>query len=241
MTLSILMEIFLGSQPNNPFEEQSVTVASDNIALSGVLGVPPASSGIVLFAHGSGSGRLSPRNRLVSDYLQQGGIATLLIDLLMTEEAEDRCNVFNIQLLADRVLVASEWLRKDVRTQGLPLGYFGASTGAAAALQAAALAPFPLGAIVSRGGRPDLAELYLPNVAAPTLLLIGGYDEPVIELNEAAYRLLRCQKQLSIIPGAAHLFEEPGTLEQVAEQALKWFQQHLSTQAGGRVQKPTHH
>jgi putative phosphoribosyl transferase len=164
----------------------------------------------------------------VAHHLQQGGIATLLIDLLLTVEAEDRRNVFDIDLLADRVLMASVWLREGARTKQLPIGYFGASTGAGAALQAAARAPFPVGAIVSRGGRPDLAEPYLPQVTAPTLLLIGGYDEPVIEMNQAAYRLLRCPKQLTIIPGATHLFEEPGTLEQVAEQALRWFQQHFA-------------
>ena len=124
--------------------------------------------------------------------------------------------------------MASAWLREDARTKHLPLGFFGASTGAGAALQAAARAPFPISAIVSRGGRPDLAELSLPQVTAPTLLLVGGYDEPVIEMNQVAYRLLRCPKHLTIIPGATHLFEEPGTLEQVAEQALRWFQQHFA-------------
>ncbi|HKT35349.1 MAG TPA: alpha/beta family hydrolase [Nitrospira sp.] len=209
-------------------KEQSVTIRSEGLSLSGFLGIPAKSKGIVVFAHGSGSGRFSPRNRFVAQQLQQGGIATLLIDLLMTEEEEDRRNVFDIDLLADRVLLASAWLRKDSRTAELTLGYFGASTGAGAALQAAARAPFAVGAIVSRGGRPDLAERYLPQVTAPTLLLVGGEDGPVIEMNRQAYRLLRCHKQLSIIPGATHLFEEPGTLEQVAEQALRWFQQHLS-------------
>ena len=208
--------------------EQPVTVTGENIALDGFLGIPPRAIGIVIFAHGSGSGRLSPRNRFVAHHLQQGGIATLLIDLLLADEAEDRRNVFHIDLLADRVLIASAWLREGARTKQLGLGYFGASTGAGAALQAAARAPFPVRAIVSRGGRPDLADLYLPQVTAPTLLLVGGYDEPVIEMNQAAYRLLRCPKQLTIIPGATHLFEEPGTLEQVAEQALRWFQQHLA-------------
>jgi putative phosphoribosyl transferase len=208
--------------------EQPVTVTGENIALDGFLGIPPRATGIVIFAHGSGSGRLSPRNRFVAHHLQQGGIATLLIDLLLADEAEDRRNVFDIDLLADRVLMASAWLREGARTKQLGLGYFGASTGAGAALQAAARAPFPVRAIVSRGGRPDLADLYLPQVTAPTLLLVGGYDEPVIEMNQAAYRLLRCPKQLTIIPGATHLFEEPGTLEQVAEQALRWLHQHLA-------------
>jgi putative phosphoribosyl transferase len=208
-------------------KEQPVALSSESISLSGFLGMPAKPKGIVLFAHGSGSGRFSPRNRYVARHLQEGGIATLLIDLLMPDEELDRRNVFDIDLLADRVLMASAWLQQDSRTRGLPLGYFGASTGAAAALQAAAQAPFRVGAIVSRGGRPDLAEPYLPRVTAPTLLLVGGEDYPVIEMNQHAYRLLRCPKQLTIIPGATHLFEEPGTLEQVAEQASKWFRQHL--------------
>jgi putative phosphoribosyl transferase len=207
--------------------EQVVTISHKGISLSGFLGIPAQSKGIVLFAHGSGSGRLSPRNRLVAQHLQEGGIATLLIDLLMTEEEEDRRKVFDIELLAERVLMASTWLRENATTKHLPLGYFGASTGAGAALQAASEAPFSIGAVVSRGGRPDLAARYLPQVTAPTLLLVGSEDYPVIEMNQEAYRLLRCPKQLTIIPGATHLFEEPGTLEHVAEQALKWFQQHF--------------
>jgi len=154
-------------------------------------------------------------------------VATLLIDLLTLEEAEDRRKVFDIDLLADRVLLAKAWLEQDDRTKGLGIGYFGASTGAGAALQAAARDPSSILAIVSRGGRPDLAEPYLPSVTAPTLLIIGGDDERVIEMNRAAYRLLSCPKRLVIIPGATHLFEEPGTLEQVAEHALAWFQQHF--------------
>jgi putative phosphoribosyl transferase len=208
--------------------EQPVTISNESTMLDGLLGISSTATGMVLFAHGSGSGRFSPRNRFVAQHLQQGGIATLLIDLLTTDEAEDRRNVFDIDLLADRVLMTSAWLREDSRTRELPLGYFGASTGAAAVLQAAARAAFRVGAIVSRGGRPDLAERYLPQVTAPTLLLVGGEDQPVIEMNQDAYGLLRCLKQLTIIPGATHLFEEPGTLEQVAEQALKWFQQHLA-------------
>ena len=209
-------------------KEQAVTITTEGISLSAFLGTPRNGRGIVLFAHGSGSGRLSPRNRFVAHHLQQGGIATLLIDLLMTDEDEDRRNVFDIDLLANRVLMASAWLRGNGSTKHLPLGYFGASTGAGAALQAAARANFPVGAIVSRGGRPDLAERYLPQVTAPTLLLVGGEDQPVIEMNQDAYRLLRCLKQLTVIPRATHLFEEPGTLEQVADQALQWFLKHLS-------------
>jgi len=212
-------------------KDQPVTITSGTLSLQGVLAIPAKAKGIVLFAHGSGSGRFSPRNRFVAGHLQQGGIGTLLIDLLMTDEDEDRRKVFDIDLLADRLLMASEWLREDSRTKGLPLGYFGASTGAGAALQAAARASFPIGAIVSRGGRPDLSEPYLPQVTTPTLLLVGGEDESVIEMNQHAYRLLRCPKQLTIIPGATHLFEEPGTLERVTELALAWFQQYLAHEA----------
>ncbi len=208
-------------------DERSVTITDGPVRLEGTLGMPSSPIGVVLFAHGSGSGRFSPRNRFVARRLQEGGIATLLIDLLSESEAENRRNVFDIDLLADRVLTAGSWLAQDARTKHLPLGYFGASTGAGAALQAAARGPIPVKAVVSRGGRPDLAERYLPRVAAPTLLLVGGYDEPVIEMNREAYGLLRCPKQLTIVPGATHLFEEPGTLEQVADRALEWFQQHL--------------
>ena len=147
--------------------------------------------------------------------------------LFRSDEAEDRRKVFDIDLLADRILLAKAWLEQDVRTKGLDIGYFGASTGAGAALQAAARDPSSIRAIVSRGGRPDLAEPYIPSVTAPTLLIVGGDDEPVIEMNRAAYRLLSCPKRLVIVPGASHLFEEPGTLEEVAEHALTWFQQHL--------------
>ena len=209
-------------------KDQAVTITAEGISLSGFLGVPPKGKGLVLFAHGSGSGRFSPRNRFVAHLLQQGGIATLLIDLLMTDEEDDRHKVFDIDLLADRLLMASAWLRQNAGTKDVPLGYFGASTGAGAALQAAARASFPVGAIVSRGGRPDLAEHYLSEVTAPTLLLVGGEDQAVIEMNRHAYRLLRCPKQLTIIPGATHLFEEPGTLERVAEQALNWFLRHFA-------------
>jgi alpha-beta hydrolase superfamily lysophospholipase len=207
--------------------EQTVTIRDDRTTLVGFLEIPSTPAGIVLFSHGSGSGRFSPRNRFVARQLHQGGIATLLIDLLTTEE-EHRRNVFDIDLLSDRVLMASAWLREDSRTRALSLSYFGASTGAASALQAVAQASFGVSAIVSRGGRPDLAERYLPHVTVPTLLLVGGEDHPVIEMNQQAYRLLGGPKQLMIIPGATHLFEEPGTLEQVAEYALKWFRQHFA-------------
>jgi putative phosphoribosyl transferase len=207
--------------------ETTVRLSRGELTLEGVLGLPEQALGMVIFAHGSGSGRFSPRNNFVARYLQHGRIATLLIDLLTPDEAEDRRTVFDIDLLADRVLLAKAWLEQDARTKGLGIGYFGASTGAGAALQAAARDPSSIQAVVSRGGRPDLAEAYLPSVTAPTLLIIGGDDEPVIEMNRAAYRLLSCPKRLVIVPGASHLFEEPGTLEQVAEHALAWFQQHF--------------
>jgi putative phosphoribosyl transferase len=206
---------------------QEVTIRSGRIRLDGHLGIPVSSLGMVVFAHGSGSGRFSPRSNFVARFLQQGRITTLLIDLLTPDEAEDRRKVFDIDLQADRLLLAKAWLEQDDRTKGLGIGYFGASTGAGAALQAAARDPSSIQAIVSRGGRPDLAEAYLPSVTAPTMLIVGGDDEPVIEMNRVAYRLLSYPKRLVIVPGAMHLFEEPGTLEQVAEHALAWFQQHV--------------
>jgi putative phosphoribosyl transferase len=207
--------------------EHPVVITKEQLALEGMLGLPDGSRGVVVFAHGSGSGRFSPRNNFVARHLQQNGLATLLLDLLTEEEADDRRKVFDIDLLADRLLLAKGWLEGEPKTKNLRIGYFGASTGAGAALQAAAREPSNISAVVSRGGRPDLAELYLHRVTAPTLLIVGGYDEPVIEMNQAAYDLLTCEKQLIIIPGATHLFEEPGTLEQVAEQAGKWFQHYL--------------
>ena len=207
--------------------ETAVRFTQGSLSLDAVFGPPEQALGIVIFAHGSGSGRFSPRNNFVARHLQQGKVATLLIDLLTLDEAEDHRKVFDIDLLADRVLLAKAWLEQDDRTKGLSIGYFGASTGAGAALQAAARDPSSIRAIVSRGGRPDLAEPYLLSVTAPTLLIIGGEDSPVIEMNRAAYRVLSCPKRLVIVPGATHLFEEPGTLEQVAEHALAWFQQHF--------------
>lgn len=207
--------------------EETVRLTRGPLSLEGVLGLPTQAIGIVIFAHGSGSGRFSSRNNFVARHLQQGQVATLLIDLLTQEEAEDRRKIFDVDLLADRVLLAKAWLEQDDRTKGLGMGYFGASTGAGAALQAAARNHSSIQAVVSRGGRPDLAEAYLPLVTAPTLLIVGGDDGPVIEMNRAAYKLLTCPKRLVIVPGASHLFEEPGTLEQVAEQARTWFQQHF--------------
>ncbi|MFZ1804443.1 MAG: dienelactone hydrolase family protein [Nitrospira sp.] len=197
------------------------------MTLEGILGFSVDPRGIVVFAHGSGSGRFSPRNMFVARQLQRDGFATLLLDLLTEVEADDRRNVFDINLLADRLLLAKGWLEAEPRAQHLKIGYFGASTGAGAALQAAAREPSNIKAVVSRGGRPDLAEPYLPSVTAPTLLIVGGHDEPVIEMNQAAYDLLTCEKKLIIVPGATHLFEEPRTLEQVAEHAGRWFQRYL--------------
>jgi putative phosphoribosyl transferase len=209
--------------------EDPVKIAGRGLLLEGILGLPADSGGVVVFAHGSGSGRFSPRNNFVARHLQQNGLATLLLDLLTEDEADDRRKVFDIDLLADRLLLAKTWLQSEPRTAHLGIGYFGASTGAGAALQAAAREPTHIKAVVSRGGRPDLAEPYLNQVTAPTLLIVGGWDEPVIEMNQAAYALLACEKKLIIVPGATHLFEEPGTLEQVADQAGKWFMRYLQS------------
>ena len=206
--------------------ERNVKITLTELVLEGILGLPPDPRGVIVFAHGSGSGRLSPRNNFVARHLQQNGFATLLLDLLTPDEAEDRRKVFDIDLLAERLLLTKAWLKQEPRTKQLGIGYFGASTGAGAALQAAAREPSNIRAVVSRGGRPDLAETYLPSVAAPTLLIVGGWDEPVIEMNRSAFELLSCEKKLIIVPGATHLFEEPGTLEQVASHACAWFLQH---------------
>lgn len=208
-------------------KERLVNIPSGDVTLEGILAVPHGAKGVVLFAHGSGSGRFSPRNNFVARILQDAGFATLLIDLLTEEEAEDRRFVFDIDLLANRLLDATSWLRRDPDTKDLPIGYFGASTGAAAALQAAARNKKDVQAIVSRGGRPDLARQYLPEVEAPTLLIVGGYDRPVLLLNQEAYDLMRCERELVIVPKATHLFEEPGALERVAELARDWFDKHL--------------
>ena len=221
--------------------EQPVGIAAGTLFLEGILGIPAQPSGVILFAHGSGSGRFSPRNNAVARVLQRGRLATLLLDLLMPEEANDRRKVFDIHLLADRLLITKDWLARDPRASTLPLGYFGASTGAGAALQAAAREPDNVKAIVSRGGRPDLAEAHLPHVTAPTLLLVGGDDVPVIEMNRTALARLTCVKDLVIIPGASHLFEEPGALEQVAERALRWFLQHVTLNSDNRRETKERH
>jgi putative phosphoribosyl transferase len=208
--------------------QESVEILADNRELGGILSVPPAATGIVLFAHGSGSSRFSSRNQYVAGVLQQAGIATLLFDLLDEQEADDRAKVFDINLLAQRLSAAATWVKAQKQIAKLPLGYFGASTGAAAALVAAAAQGNDVKAVVSRGGRPDLAADALPLVQAATLLIVGGDDEPVIELNRHALARLRCEKQLKIVPGATHLFSEPGALEQVAHLASEWFQLHLA-------------
>jgi putative phosphoribosyl transferase len=196
----------------------------------GLLGLPAAPArGIVLFAHGSGSSRLSPRNTFVAEALQRAGLATLLFDLLTEAEAASRANVFDIALLAERLDQAATWVAASAAGRDLPLGLFGASTGAAAALVASA-ARKDVRAIVSRGGRPDLAGNALTKVTAATLLIVGGDDPEVLVLNRAAYRRLRCERRLEVVPGATHLFEEPGTLESVVALARAWFLQHLATE-----------
>lgn len=216
-------------------EEDLVRVAAGPVVLEGNLGVPKGARGVVLFAHGSGSGRHSPRNRFVAQQLRMAGLATLLIDLLTEEEeAVDQATAhlrFDIGLLAERLVGATDWLAKDSRTAGLSTGYFGASTGGGAALVAAARRPDQVGAVVSRGGRPDLAGEALLEVRAPTLFIVGGDDKPVIALNQSALaRLGASVKQLVIVPGASHLFEESGKLEEVARLAMEWFSHYLSRQ-----------
>jgi putative phosphoribosyl transferase len=212
-------------------DQRSVNVSVDDARLAGDLCVPPGARGLVLFAHGSGSGRFSPRNRSVAEVLVDAGLATLLIDLLTpAEEAEDLRTArlrFDVQLLGDRVIGTIDWLASDPDLTELTVGCFGASTGAAAALIAAAERPQRLAAVVSRGGRPDLAADALPRVSAPTLLIVGGRDGEVIRLNRFAQAQLAGDSRLVIVPGAGHLFEEPGALEKVAELTRDWFLQHL--------------
>lgn len=196
--------------------------------LDGTLTVPQGAKGLVLFAHGTGSGRLSPRNSFVASVLHERGIATLLFDLLTPAEDTEYRTRFDIELLTQRLAVATRWAQAQSSATRLPLGYFGASTGAAAALRVANLLGDAARAVVSRGGRPDLAGAdELAKVRAPTLLLVGGRDTPVIALNRDAFAKLSCEKQLRVIPGAGHLFEEPGTIEQIAQQAADWFEQHV--------------
>lgn len=207
--------------------EQLVQIPIDSIKLEGSLALPRQAQGLVVFAHGSGSSRFSPRNNFVARVLREAGIGTLLMDLLTAEEDTVYQTRFNIDLLTERLLLATKWLQGQQRTKDLVIGYFGASTGAAAALKAAAVVGQKIGAVVSRGGRPDLAEEALSRVRSPTLFIVGGNDDIVIKLNREAYSMLEGKKQLEIVPGATHLFEEPGTLEEVARLATEWFKQYL--------------
>jgi|SRR6478672_1128190 putative phosphoribosyl transferase len=207
--------------------ERIVQIPVNGITLEGALVIPTGCSGVVLFAHGSGSSRHSPRNNFVAQMLQGAGLGTLLLDLLTREEDASYENRFDIDLLTWRLERATQWVMEQPRSESLDIGYFGASTGAAAALQAAATFGNSIGAVVSRGGRPDLAMAALPNVESPTLLIVGGLDYEVLELNRRAYQKLKVEKELEIVPGATHLFEEPGTLQEVARLAAQWFNRHL--------------
>ena len=216
--------------------DAEVEVSAGAASLAGHLTVPGHAIGVVVFAHGSGSSRHSPRNRYVAAVLTEAGLGTLLFDLLTPAEELDRANVFDIGLLAGRLADVTRWLASQPGAAGLPVGYFGASTGAAAALWAAAQPGTGIAAVVSRGGRPDLARPRLGSVRAPTLLIVGGRDDVVLDLNRQAQAELRCENQLAVIPGATHLFEEPGTLAAAAELARDWFTSHLPPSAPGTVQ-----
>lgn len=208
--------------------EKLIHVTHAHVTLEGMLKIPPLAKGIVLFAHGSGSSRFSPRNNFVADVLNEAGLATLLIDLLTKQEDENYQTRFDINLLTQRLGLVVQWLKKQPETKHLSIGLFGSSTGAAAALQVASAMDKEIKAVVSRGGRPDLAMAILDNVTAPTLFIVGGNDFGVIELNQEAYERLACLKKFEIIPNATHLFEEPGCLEEVASLAKKWFNKHLA-------------
>lgn len=209
-------------------EEIEVTVKLGDISLKGSLGLAQKSRNVVIFSHGSGSSRNSPRNKFVAHQLRLAGIGTLLFDLLTEDEDAKHSSRFDIALLTNRLVAATQWLMAQYKGQAIHIGYFGASTGSAAAFRAAAELPEAVSAIVSRGGRPDLASDFLPLVKASSLLIVGGFDQQVIELNRLAYEQLLCEKRLVIVPGATHLFEEPGTLEQVAQLAAKWFDRYLN-------------
>ena len=212
---------------STPHPEKIVQIPADAVRIEGALALPERAQGLVVFAHGSGSSRFSPRNNFVARVLRQAGIGTLLMDLLTEEEDATYATRFDIDLLTDRLLLATHWLQEQPDTQQLVIGYFGASTGAAAALKAAAALGSSIGAVVSRGGRPDLAKETLAHVQSPTLLIVGGNDDVVIQLNREAFARLPGTKQLVIIPGATHLFEEPGALEEVARLATAWFKRYL--------------
>jgi len=212
--------------------DRPVSIHADSVTLEGNLNVPAGARGLVVFAHGSGSSRHSPRNRYVASLLRESSLGTLLIDLLSVDEEERDLETaqlrFDIPLLARRLVAATDWALASREVSSLNIGYFGASTGAAAALVAAALRAEAIGAVVSRGGRPDLAASSLAQVRAPTLLIVGGRDTPVIEMNREAFERLRVEKEMVIVPGATHLFEEPGALETVAQHARRWFERHLT-------------
>ena len=214
--------------------DQIVLIPVNGIQLEGALLIPADAEGVVLFAHGSGSSRHSPRNNIVAQVLHRAGMGTLLMDLLTREEDSIYQNRFDIDLLTWRLERATQWIMEQPRTTSLGIGFFGASTGAAAALQAAATFGSSIGAVVSRGGRPDLAMSALDRVQSPTLLIVGGLDDVVIDLNRKAYAKLEAEKHLAIVPGATHLFAEPGTLQEAARLAAEWFKQHLGS---SRVQK----
>ncbi|MES2759259.1 MAG: alpha/beta family hydrolase [Pseudomonadota bacterium] len=222
------------TRPATAATEREVSIAADAVALEAILGEVPDPIGVVVFAHGSGSGRKSPRNHYVARQLHRSAIATLLIDLLTVEEDQEFRMRFDIGLLQPRLTAACAWVRAQQAYAGLPLGLFGASTGAAVALRVAAAMPDEISAVVSRGGRPDLAGVpALELVRAPTLLIVGGNDHQVISLNEAALAELRCEARIDIIPGASHLFEESGTLESAAALAVAWFARHFAAVPGG--------
>jgi len=227
-----------GDPPASSVLDEEVAVEAGPVRLAGHLTVPDGPVGLVLFAHGSGSSRHSSRNRYVAALLNRAGLATLLFDLLTKREERDRANVFDVELLADRLTGATRWSRRRPELSDLPIGYFGASTGAAAALWAAAGEGPGVGAVVSRGGRPDLAAPRLGYVTAPTLLVVGGDDRLVLELNQDAQAGLRCENHLVVVPGATHLFEEPGTLDAAAVAARDWFVEHLSRHLSGPAPRP---
>jgi putative phosphoribosyl transferase len=236
MTCTAGWELAVNSIHRPSVEDRPVRIPAGPVTLEGELGLPNGAQGIVLFAHGSGSSRHSPRNRFVAGILRGAPLATLLTDLLTpSEEAADAATGhyrFNIDLLGARLVAITDWLLDHPDTGGLAIGYFGASTGAAASLVAAAQRPAAIGAIVSRGGRPDLAGPTLPKVTAPTLLIVGGNDAPILDLNKEALEALQAEKALVIVPGATHLFEEPGALDEVARLAREWFGRHLGRKQG---------
>lgn len=207
--------------------EETVRIETGKVRLEGALGVPEGASGLVVFAHGSGSSRHSPRNNLVARQLRKSGLATLLFDLLTREEEMVYDTRFNIELLAGRLVDATKWVMNEDAVKGLHIGFFGASTGAAAAINASVMMGDTIAAVVSRGGRPDMSGGYLARVIAPTLFIVGGLDDVVIELNKAAFTKIKAEKALVIVPGATHLFEEPGALEEVARLAAQWFLKYL--------------